>query len=535
MRALRYENDDIKYFDGAIQNITDQKNAEAALLESESSTRAILSATRDAFIATDAGGRIIQWNESATRTFGWTAEEAIGQTVSETIIPPQHRAAHLRGMERVAQSVVPEVLNQRMEMTALHRDGREFPVEFTITAVPGKTLVITSFLRDITERLQLAEHVRQAQKLEAMGGLAGGIAHDFNNLLTIIRVNLEWLGDVIPPESQRDLQEISKATDKAQSLTQQLLAYSRKQFLQPTPTNLNGIVGSVDTMLRRLVSEDVEIVSLLDPSLATVSVDRAQIEQVITNLAINARDAMPKGGRIIIETRNVEILINDPLFETAAPGNYVFLSVSDDGDGMSADVKSRAFEPFFTTKGVGKGTGLGLAMVHGIVKQSGGDIHLESHLGLGTALRLIFPQIQGTVLETGATAKEGVPRGGERVLLVEDQVAVRQVARRILDSLGYVVYEAANGEDALTRFRALSGQIDLVLTDLVMPKMGGRELARHLRVEWPHTKVLFMSGYSSETASGSTLEAEAVGLLKKPFSRDTLAIAVRTVLDAGSE
>nr|MBA3405486.1 PAS domain S-box protein [Gemmatimonadaceae bacterium] len=521
------------YYEGAIQDITARKLAEVALEENRATTERILDATPDAFIATDEESRITRWNEAATTTFGWTAEEAIGKNLAETVIPPNQRAAHVEGVRRFLVRGSEAVLNRRFELTALHKTGKEFPVELSLTAIRGDSLTFTAFLRDITERLKLAEHLRQSQKMEAIGGLAAGIAHDFNNLLTVIRMNAEWVADGVPDDTKPELQEVLKATDRAAELTRHLLAYSSKQFLAPRPTDLNAVIGSLETMLRRLIPANVEIATDLDPSLCTVNVDRGQIDQVITNLVINARDAVGSSGRISVETRNLRVpAVGSPDLPLAA-GEYVVVVVSDNGEGMNEEVRGRAFDPFFTTKPQGQGTGLGLSMVYGIVKQSGGDILIDSEPGLGTSVRIFLPAMSESAHGHDDRPEATIRGGTESILIVEDQESVRSAAAKFLRTLGYVVDEAGDGEMALQMLEAAGGKADLVMTDIIMPNMGGRELATRLAERYPLMKVLFMSGNSSDTVSGEPVRgAPDEYLLQKPFSLASLALAVRECLDS---
>lgn len=533
LHGVRDDTGAIRYFDGVIQEITAQKETELALAESRATMHEILDAAPDAFVSADESGRITAWNQAAVRTFGWSAEEAIGRSLSETIIPKQHREAHERGLRRFKESGRSRMVGGRHELTAVHRHGHEFPIEFGVTAIRRESLIFTSFLRDITERVQLEAHVRQSQKMEAIGSLAGGIAHDFNNLLTVIRVNAEWLHDGLADERKGDLDEVLRATDRAAELTQQLLAYGRKQFLAPRATNLNDVVQNIESMLRRLLPASTDIVVRTAPSIGTVNVDRGQMEQVITNLVINARDAVSSSGSITIETRAVTVAAGGETGWTVPPGAYVLLSVSDTGHGMSEEVRARAMEPFFTTKPEGAGTGLGLSVVYGIVKQSGGEIRILSTPGLGTTVEMLFPEV-GAAEDADVTpsvTETPALRGGELILLVDDQPAIRKAARRMLEAEGYRVVEAEDGEHGLEIAGRL-GRIDLLCTDLIMPKMGGRELAKELGRTAPGLRTLFMSGYSADAAFAPLgADTPNASLVIKPFTRQSLLSAVRACLD----
>jgi len=401
-----------------------------------------------------------------------------------------------------------------------------------------------AMLEDITprkqaeeERLRLESQLRQAQKMEAVGQLAGGVAHDFNNLLTAIRGYSEFalnrLGDG-HDVLRKDIEEIAKSADRASSLTRQLLAFSRKQLLQPRILQLNDVVSEVDKMLRRLIGEDIEVVTVFGRALGRVKADPGQIEQVLVNLVVNARDAMPEGGKLTIETSNVDM--DEELSEThegLAPGRYVMLAVRDTGHGIDAVTKSRLFEPFFTTKEQGKGTGLGLATVYGIVKQSGGYVAVESEPGRGAAFKVFLHRLEAGVEEVERIViEEERPRGSETVLLVEDEEVVRNLVREILEGNGYSVIEARNGAEALDLGRNFAAPIHLLVTDVVMPKMSGKELAERLVTIHRETRVLYMSGYTDGAIGHHGVLDPHTELLQKPFTFDALAQKVRKVLDA---
>jgi signal transduction histidine kinase len=399
----------------------------------------------------------------------------------------------------------------------------------------GATAGYIAVITDLTEHKLLEAQLRQSQKMEAVGQLAGGVAHDFNNLLTVIKAHtfiaLEGLPEDAP--ARADLVAVNKAAGRAADLTRRLLAFSRKQLLQPRVLDLNAAVSGVLPMLERLIGEDIEVVTQLDPSLHTVSADPAQLEQVIMNLAVNARDAMPHGGVFRIGTINVELLAPRAVDDgfTMQPGSYVVLEVGDTGVGMDAATRARIFEPFFTTKEQGKGTGLGLAMVYGIVKQSGGYVRAESEPGMGTRFEIWLPRVETTSAAAPRAEHRAASRGGtETVLVVEDEQAVRHVVKRVLELQGYTVFAARNGYEALRIVREREGRIDLVMTDVVLPEMSGPAIVERLLAEWPHAKVLYMSGYAAEEATKRGLLEPGTALLKKPFTLDELARAVRGVL-----
>jgi signal transduction histidine kinase len=387
------------------------------------------------------------------------------------------------------------------------------------------------------EQKQLEERLRQAHKMEAVGRLAGGVAHDFNNLLTVIRGNSDLLIDRegIDNFQKRCLEQIQKASNRAVSMTRQLLAFSRMQVLQPRILDLNGIVAEMGKMLPRLIGEHIEYSFLADPSLASVKADPGQIEQVILNLAVNARDAMPNGGSLVVRTKNIEVgeaeAANRPPMQ---PGSYVMLSVTDTGHGMDDATKVHIFEPFFTTKEVGKGTGLGLATVYGVVKQSGGFIWLNSSAGKGTTFEIYLPQATGVVAKPDVEEKRSpVPQGTETILVVEDEAGVRELACQFLRVKGYTVLEAHDGQEALEIARQHTGTIHLLLSDMVMPRMNGGELAAKLKAIRPDTRVAFMSGYSEFSRGDLGRGFPDAPVLQKPFSPVSLVEIVRTALNQG--
>ena len=415
-----------------------------------------------------------------------------------------------------------------------------------VDPVSGKITGVIEYFRDITERkkteeaLQRSEEqLRQAQKIEAVGRLAGGVAHDFNNMLTAIGGYCDLLIDDLEATDphRQDVEEIKKAADRATSLTRQLLAFSRKQIIQPKPLNLNEVISNLDKMLRRLLREDIALLILPAAELGLVMADPGQVEQVIINLALNSRDAMPQGGKLTIETGNVEL---DAQYAgrhlEVQPGSYVLLAVSDTGIGMTAEARERIFEPFFTTKEQGKGTGLGLSMVHGIVKQSGGHIWVYSEPGQGTTFKIYLPRInQATELASLPPLPAFQDRGAETILVVEDEELVRQVTRRILEMKGYKVLEAAGGPAALSVSEQHRGAIQLLLTDVLMPEMSGKELAERLTLLRPETKVLFMSGHTENAIVHHGVLKPGIAFIQKPFRLEALARKVREVLDATQE
>lgn len=401
----------------------------------------------------------------------------------------------------------------------------------------AEVIGLSKISHDITKMKLLEAQFRQAQKMEAVGTLAGGVAHDFNNLLTIINGYSEMLMNQLPNDDPmwELLVEIHKAGERAANLTRQLLAFSRKQMLEPIVLNLNTIVSDTEQMLRRLIGEDIILTVVLDPTLRPVRADPGQIQQVLMNLAVNARDAMPQGGRLTIETRHR--VLDDRyrlMHPQTLPGEYSTVVVTDTGTGMDAATKARIFEPFFTTKGERKGTGLGMAVVHGVVRQSGGEIEVYSELGKGTAFNVYFPVAKEALLPgKPSSGVMKMPTGTETILLVEDEDAVRALSRHILQSCGYTVIEARDGVEAIRVAQGHDGSIHLVVSDVVMPLLGGRQLAEQLEATRPGLKILFLSGYTDDAVIRHGILQAETAFLQKPFSPAALAQKVRSVLDQG--
>jgi len=518
---------------GAMTDVTDKTRSEAAIRFQAQ----LLNAVQQAVVATDPEGIVIFWNKFAENLYGWTAEESVGRTIEELTPSPFLRDHGAQIVERGAagESWTGEFLVQG-------KSGKAFPALLTTSPVLDERGRVLGFVRvsiDLTERRNLEEQFRQSQKMDAVGRLAGGIAHDFNNLLTVIRLNTELIIESFDPTDPRsdDVKQIKSAAERASSLTRQLLAFSRKQILQPRVLDMNSVVGTVEPMLRRLIGEDITITSQCSAR-GYVVADPGQLEQILVNLVVNARDAMPQGGRITIETKNVELDENyTSEHSPVVAGRYVMLAVGDTGVGMSVDTREHAFDPFFTTKEAGKGTGLGLATVYGIVKQSGGYVWIYSEPGHGTALKLYFPEVSaaaafGTGPEYQPTVKTS-NRGSETILLVEDEEAVRGLACRILERQGYRVIPAQHGRDAMEIATREEGQIDLVLTDVVMPGMNGRGLVERLSGIRPAIKSLYMSGYTDDDIIRRGFIEPSKSFLQKPFTSEALLQTVRKVLDEG--
>jgi two-component system, cell cycle sensor histidine kinase and response regulator CckA len=494
----------------------------------------VVEAAPDAMFVTDREGVIRLSNSNASRLFGCSPTELTGRRLPDLLAEPcrpdeQVRRSSLSDPDAPA-SVPP------FESWGLRADGEEIALEVCMSVIRAEEpMLIVSALRDITTRKQLEERLRHVQKMEAVGRLAGGVAHDFNNLLTVIMSYADFIRSSATPGSRTygDINEVLQTAKRAQQLTGQLLAFSRRQVMKPELVNLNELVRSVHQMLDRVLGEDVSLVTVTDPELWLVRVDPTHVEQVLLNLVVNARDAMPGGGKLTIETANVRL---DERYVGEHPkmqlGDFVVVAVTDTGTGMTDEVKARLFEPFFTTKERGRGTGLGLATCYGLVTQAGGRIWVYSEIGRGTTFKIYLPRAHGVAAKPASRAHEPAPRGGdETILLVEDEPAIRQAAERALVQAGYTVLSAETGAAALHKSRANEGPIHLLLTDVVMPEMSGKDLASQLASERPELKVLYMSGYTDNAiVHDGTLDPDVL-FLQKPFVPVTLLARVRAALD----
>jgi two-component system cell cycle sensor histidine kinase/response regulator CckA len=474
-------------------------------------------------------------NDAALRHYGYSRQEWLSMTVLD-IRPPEEVAAFRKAFEVRTAGRSASIDPSGQTFKHRKRDGTVIEVEVASNSIvfDGRKarLILAT---DVTEKRSLEAQLAQSQKLESIGRLAGGVAHDFNNLLGVIGGYAELLRKRVKddPRVHKYAEDIVKAADRAAGLTRQLLAFSRRQVLQPKVLDLSAVVGEMERMLRRLIGEDVQLVTVFDEELGTVKADPGQVEQVLMNLAVNARDAMPLGGRLTIETHNVDIDRAYARQHADVPaGRYVMLAVSDMGQGMSRDVKARAFEPFFTTKEAGKGTGLGLATVHGIVKQSGGHIFVYSEPGHGTSFKIYFPRADEAEAAVASSVAEAVlPRGSETVLLVEDEGTLRELIRECLESTGYTVLEAAHGAEALKVCERHPAPIHLLMTDVVMPGISGRELAGQVKLVRPAIRIVYMSGYTDDAVVLHGVLSEEMAFLQKPFTQEALARKVREVLD----
>ncbi|OLD59472.1 MAG: hypothetical protein AUF60_05345 [Gemmatimonadetes bacterium 13_1_20CM_69_28] len=516
------------------RDITERLRAEQALRNSEQSYRSLVDGVRDVIFALSPGGEVTSLNPAFEEMTGFPPAEWVGRPF-EAFVHPDDVPLALDLFGRVLQGEPRPTIQFRI----LTRAGTYRVAEFSATAQlrDGRLTGILGIGRDVTERLGLEQQLRQAQKMEAVGRLAGGIAHDFNNILTAITGHADLLLEDLGHHDPRraDVDEIRRSAERAAGLTRQLLAFSRQQVLQPKVVDLNALVLDMDKLLRRLIGEDVELATVLDPTLGRVTADPGQLEQVIVNLAVNARDAMPQGGKLTLETRNIDLDSSYTLEHSLVkPGPYVQLTVSDSGIGMDEETQAHAFEPFFTTKPRGQGTGLGLAMVYGTVKQSGGFIWVYSEPGRGATFKIYLPRVDAPVESAAPPAPvERPPRGSETVLLAEDEPAVRAIARQALERQGYTVLAAPSGADALALAAQHGATIHLLLTDVVMPGMSGRDLADRLTAQRPGIRVLYISGYTDNAIVRHGMLEPGLAYLQKPFRPDALVRKVREVLDAG--
>ncbi|MCS6897212.1 MAG: PAS domain S-box protein [Nitrospira sp.] len=506
--------------------------ANEALRQTTSQLQTLIEESPFAIIELDEQSRVVSWNTAASRIFGWTEQEVMGRELPYVPRSDKEEEQSLR----LWQSIMQGVPVRNVELRRQRKDGSTVEVSFWGVArrnPEGRATGALAFCIDITEQKRLEQQFRQAQKMEAIGRLGGGVAHDFNNLLTVINGCSALLLDRVRREDPlyHLLDEIAKAGARAADLTRQLLAFSRQQVLKPQRVDLNESLKAIASMLKRLMGEDIEVVLDLDPGLWPIQADKGQLDQVVMNLAVNARDAMPDGGKLTLSTANFVLHpwtpVSNPLF---TPGDYVQLTVRDTGCGMDQDVRSHLFEPFFTTKEEGKGTGLGLATVYGIVKQSRGVIFVDSAPGEGTTFDLYFPRFVEQEMEVAASGPVRPVRGGERVMLVEDQESVRDLVCLALEEYGYQVFKAANGDEALRLAAVLPHPIDVLVTDVVMPRLTGPVVAERLRQRWPGLKVLFMSGYT-ERVKPMFLNSPGTLFMQKPFLPTELAAQLRRLLD----
>jgi two-component system, cell cycle sensor histidine kinase and response regulator CckA len=521
----------------AVVDITERVRAERARRASEARRDAIVESSLDAIVTMTTEGRIVEFNSAAEEMFGLSREDAVGRELAETLVPERLRSSHREGLDRYRRTGEAAVVGKRLQLPALRADGTEFPVELTVTRVDMEGIdgpgLFSATLRDLTEverareeRAQLERALAEAQKNDAIGRLAGGVAHDFNNLLTVILGYSDILVRRLEGSGlMLHAMQIRGAAERGARLTRQMLAFSRQQVLEPRLLTVDEVVRGVQPMLESLVGEDVEVVCDLGSERLPVMADSAELEQVLLNLAANARDAMPGGGRLSISTRTTELDPEVRARHVLRPGRFVLLEVHDTGVGMDATTKLHAFEPFFTTKEVGQGTGLGLASARGVVEQLGGAIEVESTPGQGSTFRIYLPEA-----DRGATAAVDTrPAARATILVVEDEEGLRRLATMVLEEAGFAVLAARSAEDALGLAARHGGPIDLLLTDVVLPQMNGTRLAERLRGERRGLRVAYMTGYgqSAEPSAADDLEAD---VLQKPFAPPELVGHVEAAL-----
>jgi PAS domain S-box-containing protein len=514
---------------GVLLDITERKRLELDLRR----LAAAIEQAAESIVITDVRGSILYVNPAFEKTSGYSREEALGQN-PRILKSGRHDADFYTQLWTVllrGEGWRGHFINKRKDGTLFEEDSSIAPVR----DAAGQVINYVAVNRDVTEEIRLSRQLFQSQKMEAVGRLAGGIAHDFNNLLAVV----VGYGDIIlrrlpvnDPLKEK-VEQILRAADRAAGLTRQLLAFSRKQVLQPKILDLNVVVSDLVKMLPRVIGEDVELTTRLAADLGNVKADHGQIEQVLMNLAVNARDAMPHGGQLIIETQNADLDASYAVTQQPAPtGQYVMLAVTDTGSGMDAATQAQIFEPFFTTKEVGKGSGLGLSTVYGIVKQSEGYIWVYSEVGVGTTFRILLPRVDEKALQLRHEDRGPLPKGSETVLLVEDEVSLRQLLQETLETSGYSVLVAKDGAQALRIAEVHSGAIEMLVTDVVMPGMSGPKVVEFMAQTRPGVKVVFISGYSEEAVAKHGLEGPGRAFVSKPFNPETLLRRMRELLDA---
>ena len=518
-----------------VVDITLRKNAEAALAESERRFRAVLEASPNAIIAVDPDGRITYANPRTQTTFDYAPDELIGEHLT-TLIPDRFREVHIRHREEYVKHPVARPTGIGMDLVGRRKDGREFPVEISLSPVEtGEGLQVFATVVDITSRKATEQQLLQSQKLESIGRLAGGVAHDFNNILFAINGYAELLEEDVaslPPGQLADIphsiQAIHTAADRGSKLTQQLLAFSRQQIVSPEVVNPVHVIRALEPMLRRLIGENIGLEVHASGEIGRVRIDPGQLDQIVMNLVVNARDAMPDGGRVTIQLANA---VFDEAYALehfeVSPGAFVQIAVTDTGVGIDRETQEHIFEPFFTTKEQGRGTGLGLATIYGIVRQAGGHIWLYSELGRGTTFKIYFPRVADGEEPAAPPRAQAAVGGSERLLLVEDEPAVRDMTRRVLERAGYDVTAMADGQAAVEALKDPSASFDVLVSDVVMPKMSGIDLAERALSMHAGMGIVLLSGYTAETLDLERLLKRGARFVPKPVATGELLRAIR--------
>jgi PAS domain S-box-containing protein len=519
-----------------LRDVTEQKRAHQALIDGEQMAQSIVQTALDAFVQTDENGFVLDWSPQAEVLTGWTRAEAVGVRAVDLVFPAPARDAHRQRIGRFLQEVAGGAMGMRYEAPVLHRDGHEIFVEVSLTAVRrGDGYIVNAFVRDITQKRIAEEQLIQAQKMESIGQLTGGIAHDFNNMLTVITGTIEILADGVKdtPHLATIAKLIGEAADRGAQLTADLLSFARKQPLQPAEIDVNELIGEAVRLLSPGLGKQIEIVTVLSRDVWPAFADRSQLSAALVNLAINARDAMQDGGKLTFASGNTRLGVREAVARgVERAGDYVAIEVSDTGAGIAQSHLERIFDPFFSTKEIGRGTGLGLSMVFGFAKQSGGSVDVRSEEGRGTTFRIYLPKADSRALQRPAQDQELAAQGGnETILCVEDDRKIRDYVTLQLETLGYKVISAGNAEEAL----AIVGQgaaFDLLFTDIVMPgSMNGRQLAETMMAGRPSLRVLFTSGYSDGALPLKNRAGHGIPLLTKPYRRAELARMLRRCLD----